>query len=505
MNEPITCPKCGEKIYLFESPRAKAPRVTETRSAAASTRERRSIAVTNLRVKREDGKPTQIAGHAAVFDQLSRTLTTRKGVKFREKISPGAFKRSINQCSQPGSEIMALRDHDPEKILCRTDTGTLKLSEDETGLAFEMTLPDTQLARDCIADVDHGNIKGMSFGFGEPTDSWQQVDGENIRTLSDIPVGEITLTPYPAYDGTDVNTRSIEAAVAKLENRAIVQYDDQTIQYVADHAYRACQEAFTAVRCLIRFIENNTGEPTPADCSAVADALDQAIDLSDKIECLQACADGLCAPDAGGGTAGDGRDDLAGGDADGNTIGDYSDTDDDGSESRRLREQIQQTANAGQSTLELRNRLAEVCKRDAKRQSEKAKKQNRRDKIKNLRAGHMTHADSKPSLNKKAVDHATSMINDGKIDDGEWSFSADDQATLLGKDDWDQYALWFLAFDKNADAKSNDAYKYPFGKDGKVYTRALKAIRTQAGKQGASAVNDAAGDLLKAIADKEKK
>jgi hypothetical protein len=41
-------------------------------------------------------------------------------------------------------------DHDRSKVLARTRSGNLKLSEDSTGLAFEVSLPDTSLARDVL-------------------------------------------------------------------------------------------------------------------------------------------------------------------------------------------------------------------------------------------------------------------------------------------------------------------------------------------------------------------
>jgi hypothetical protein len=120
-----------------------------------------------------------------------------------------------------------------------------------------------------------------------------------------------------------------------------------------------------------------------------------------------------------------------------------------------------------------------------------------------LRAGHMTHSSDVPSLNEAGVNHAKTMISAGHVDDSEWSFTAADEDALLGKDDWEGYAKWFLSVDKNADAKSKAAYKYPFGKDGKVYARALNAIRSRASQQDAKSIYDAAGDLLDAIHEKD--
>lgn len=117
------------------------------------------------------------------------------------------------------------------------------------------------------------------------------------------------------------------------------------------------------------------------------------------------------------------------------------------------------------------------------------------------KAGHMTHGDGAPSLNTTAVDHAKTLIGDGKVDDGEWSISAEDENAILGEggDDWPAYSKWFLGEDRNAAEHTKDRYKYPFGKGGKVYVRALNAIRSRASQQGATAIHGAAGELLDKI------
>lgn len=104
-------------------------------------------------------------------------------------------------------------------------------------------------------------------------------------------------------------------------------------------------------------------------------------------------------------------------------------------------------------------------------------------------------------INGKGRDHAHALVDAGKVDKSSpWSFTADDGNKILGPNkDWDAYSAWHLAVD-DAEAVNTEAhYKYPFGKDGKVYRSALVAIRQRAGQQGATAVFDAAGELLKKI------
>lgn len=104
-------------------------------------------------------------------------------------------------------------------------------------------------------------------------------------------------------------------------------------------------------------------------------------------------------------------------------------------------------------------------------------------------------------VNGAGNSYAESLINSGKVNKGEWSFSADDGNKLLGAngDDWENYAKWFLAEDDSAVQKTKARYKYPFGKDGEMYSSALDAIRSRSSQQDDTAIYDAAGALLNKI------
>jgi len=152
-----------------------------------------------LRTERS-AKGRRLIGYAARFNSLSKDLGG-----FRERILPGAFDASLSG----GKDIRALYHHESALILGRTSAGTLHLSQDATGLAFAIDMPDTTYARDLEALIERGDVRGMSFGFKVPKggDRFTREGGESIRELPNIDLKELTVTSIPAYEGTNVSLR----------------------------------------------------------------------------------------------------------------------------------------------------------------------------------------------------------------------------------------------------------------------------------------------------------
>lgn len=137
----------------------------------------------------------RLTGYAATFGTEARI-----GGRFTEVIMPGAFAESL----RASTDVLALMDHDPSRILARTRSGTLTLSEDERGLAFDLSVPDTQTGRDVLALAERGDLGGMSFGFSVRDDS---MTGDR-RELRAVDLHEISVvSAWPAYEGTVVDAR----------------------------------------------------------------------------------------------------------------------------------------------------------------------------------------------------------------------------------------------------------------------------------------------------------
>ena len=151
-----------------------------------------------------DGK--KLVGHAAVFNQETRIDG------FREVIRRGAFTQSLSE----ERDILCLVDHNPERLLGRTSSNTLKLWEDEKGLAFEVLLPDTTQGQDILSLAKRGDLGGCSFGFTVPQDG--EVWKGNLRELRNITLFEISVVnSWPAYQGTDVQARKRAFVPPKLK------------------------------------------------------------------------------------------------------------------------------------------------------------------------------------------------------------------------------------------------------------------------------------------------
>ena len=163
--------------------------------------ENRIVGVSELRVE-ADGKVRKIVGYAAKFGVRSSVIAGM----FRETIQVGAFATHL-----PGADVPFLVNHDAGRMLARTKSGTLRVSEDAVGLRFDATLPDTTLASDVVEQIQRGDLDSMSFAFNTVTDSWgEDEQGFALRTLMQVRLHDVSLATFPAYDLTEVALRELQ-------------------------------------------------------------------------------------------------------------------------------------------------------------------------------------------------------------------------------------------------------------------------------------------------------
>lgn len=145
----------------------------------------------------------RLEGYAALFGVRARIGSTD------EEIRQGAFTGALSS----GRDVLALVDHDPSRLLARTRSKTLRLSQDSTGLAFDLDVPDTTEGRDVLALAERGDLGGMSFGFTVAPGGENRANG--VRQLEAVTLHEISVVQaWPAYDGTIIAARSQEGVAA---------------------------------------------------------------------------------------------------------------------------------------------------------------------------------------------------------------------------------------------------------------------------------------------------
>ncbi|MEG3144225.1 HK97 family phage prohead protease [Sphingomonas sp. RT2P30] len=154
-----------------------------------------------LKVEGADGGST-IVGYAAVFGSPASI-----GDMWVEVIERGAFTETLAS----GDDVLALYSHEIDRLLGRSSSGTLRLAQDDKGLAVEIDLPDTSDGRDVAVLVKRGDLKGMSFGFCVTKQEWDETISPPKRTIMAVDLYEVTVTADPAYDDTEVGMRSLEA------------------------------------------------------------------------------------------------------------------------------------------------------------------------------------------------------------------------------------------------------------------------------------------------------
>jgi len=183
--------------------------------------------------KRADGETEgrTVHGYAAVFNS-----ETDMGW-YTEVIEQGAFDEAIG-----ASDCRALFNHDANQLLARQSSGTLKLSIDKTGLAYEFSSPNTSTGNDILEMIERGDLKESSFAFTIKEQTWEDTktdDGwEYKRIIKKVEkLYDVAPVTYPAYGDTTVAKRSFDNWQTKnqkpeTKNRYSTKLIDRLIQEI---------------------------------------------------------------------------------------------------------------------------------------------------------------------------------------------------------------------------------------------------------------------------------
>lgn len=181
---------------------------------ASGNRERRTVPARELRVSTADDGTTTVSGIAIVYNSLSYDLGG-----FKELVSPGALTNTL----QANPDVLCLRDHDAPLLLGRTKSGTLQLTDTPAGLSFTCQLPNTAAGRDLAESLKRGDIDACSFGFSVISDTWTTNQaGDDIRTLLEIELYEVSIVSFPAYGATTAALRNCPVEIrSRIESRSL--------------------------------------------------------------------------------------------------------------------------------------------------------------------------------------------------------------------------------------------------------------------------------------------
>jgi uncharacterized protein len=147
-----------------------------------------------------------LQGYVNVTARESKQLSSPNG-PFVEEILPKTFERALSS----GRNVDLLFNHDRNRKLGSTQTGELKLLEDNIGLRATAIVKDEEIR----SKAERGELRGWSFGFQTIRDRWRQHEtGIQKRSVEELNLVEVSLLDIsPAYVATSVEKRVEDTSV----------------------------------------------------------------------------------------------------------------------------------------------------------------------------------------------------------------------------------------------------------------------------------------------------
>lgn len=159
-------------------------------------------------------------------------IITGRPIVYESKTDLGYFDEIIKRGALKGANLKDVRflvNHDMSRIpLARSrnnnENSTMQLTPDDDGLSIRVTLDveNNSEARALYSAVQRGDISGMSFLFAVGEEDWAGLDTDHpTRTILSIAeVLEVSAVTFPAYEATEIETRS-KGALDNARARAL--------------------------------------------------------------------------------------------------------------------------------------------------------------------------------------------------------------------------------------------------------------------------------------------
>lgn len=152
------------------------------------------------------------SGYGIVFNSDSVPMVIYDRDEGHVKVYEQITRESIEAADT--SDVIAAINHNFDKILGRTSSGTLELTIDDTGMKYRLSeLPNTTYANNLRESASRGDISGSSFTFSldmsEGYDIEERGNGDLVaRPKKIVRVYEMGPVTNPAYPATIAENRS---------------------------------------------------------------------------------------------------------------------------------------------------------------------------------------------------------------------------------------------------------------------------------------------------------
>lgn len=141
----------------------------------------------------------ELTGYASTFERPYRMYDMFG--EYQETVRTGAFGKSI----AAGADCAFLTNHGG-LTLARTKNGTLKLSEDSSGLLTCSELDERRSdSRDLMLAVERGDVDEMSMGFRVMQQKWSDDYDERSMIELDLNRGDVSAVNFGANPNTSIS------------------------------------------------------------------------------------------------------------------------------------------------------------------------------------------------------------------------------------------------------------------------------------------------------------
>ena len=164
----------------------------------------KDLGLSRVETKAKGKLITELTGLVAAFGNVD---------SYNDVIEPGAFTRTLAE-RVPARKVKLLADHlwDTEHTLGTVVEG----EETDEGLRIRADVDEDEYVQRLVGKVARGHVEGMSIGYETMAASFEEIDGDVIRHLTEVKLFEGSVTPFPANEDAVVLGVKSPAARARL-------------------------------------------------------------------------------------------------------------------------------------------------------------------------------------------------------------------------------------------------------------------------------------------------